>query len=240
MWTTSEIPTRWKRSAKTWLAQNEDFAYCLWTHAELEAFVADEYAWLWSTYNGYAYFIQRCDVARYLILYHYGGVYADLDDVCRTSLSVVFAETPDKAGMVLTPAVPLGIATDFIATRRPRDPVLRGVLSGLRRAAHSWWYPPLPYTTVLFRTGPVYFTRRVKCHDRQEQVFVVPSPKYRKYLDYVGGASWHSWDGWIIWNLFLLRYRLFWLIVFLLAFAVVVRLFRTRLSIARYLRNRLT
>ena len=49
MWTTSEVPKRWKRSAKSCLSKNEKFTYCHWTNAELEAFVADEYPWLLST-----------------------------------------------------------------------------------------------------------------------------------------------------------------------------------------------
>ena len=198
VWTTSEIPRRWKVNAWTWRTQNADFAYCLWTHAELAAFVAAEYPWLLPTYSRYPYPIQRCDAARYMLLYRYGGVYVDLDVMCRTPLSSVFQETPAGVGVVLTPALPLGIATDFIAVRRPRDPVIRGVLSGLRRAAASWWYPPrLPYTSVMFRTGPVYFTRRINCHDRLDQILVVTASKNRKYLHYVGGASWHGWDGWI-------------------------------------------
>jgi len=187
---------------------NKDFAYCLWTHAELETFVADEYPWLLSTYHDYPYLIQRCDVARYMILYRYGGTYADLDVYCRTPLSVVFARTPVEAGVVILPTRPFGFATDFIAVRRPRDPVVGGVLSGLRRAAASWWYLPLPYTTVMYRTGPVYFSRRVNCHDRREDVFAIPPSNHSKYVMYAGGASWHSWDGRIIWKLFQQRYKL--------------------------------
>jgi len=234
MWTTAKIPSRWNRSAKTWVNKNKDFAYCLWTHAELETFVADEYPWLLSTYHDYTYLIQRCDVARYMFLYHYGGVYVDLDVVCHTPLATMFDDASPSAGIILTPAVPLGIATDFIAVRQPRDPVLLGVLSGLRRAAASWLYFPLPYTSVMFRTGPVYFTRRIYCHDHRENIFVLPSSKNRKYIGYVGGASWHNWDGWIIWNLFLLRhYLLFATGVFFILF------FCIRCSIVRYFKNQL-
>jgi len=218
---------------------NKDFAYCLWTFAELEAFVADEYSWLLSTYRGYNYFIQRCDVARYMLLYRYGGTYVDLDVVCRTPLSAIFAESPVEAGVVLKPTLPFGITTDFIAVRRSRDPVVRGVLSGLRRAAASWWYPPLPYTSVIYRTGPTYLTRRVDCHGRQDQFFVVPWSEYPSYFDRVDGASWHRWDGWIIWNAYRLRHEVLRLIILLLALTVLVWVYRTRHSIANYIQKKL-
>ena len=243
MWNSSEIPKRWKRSAKSCVTKNRDFAYCLWTHAELEAFVADEYPWLLSTYDDYPYLIQRCDVARYMLLYRYGGTYVDLDVVCRAPLSVVFAAVPVEAGVVVTPALPIGFATDFMAVRRPRDPVVRGVLSGVRRAATSWWYLPLPYTTVMYRTGPVYFTRRINCHDRHHQVFVISPSDRIDYIGYVGGASWHRWDGRIIWSMFLQRRELLRrtkVITFkLFVVAALIWIFRTRRSIASYLRNRL-
>ena len=223
MWATSEIPLRWKHSTTTWITMNKDFVYCLWTDAELEAFVVDEHRWLLWTYHSYRYPIQRWDAVRYMLLYHYGGTYVDLDAKCLTPLSVVFAKVPVEAGAIVVPTWPLGLTQDFIAVRRPRNPVLRGVLSGLRRAAASWWYLPLPYTSVLFRTGPVYFTRRVNCHYRQEQIFVIPPSKYRKCVSYVGGASWHSWDGWIIWNTYLSRYYLLWLITLLFVIVAFVR-----------------
>jgi len=219
---------------------NKDFAYCLWTFAELEAFVADEYSWLLSTYQGYRYFIQRVDVAKYMFLYRYGGTYVDLDMVCCTPLSVIFADSPVEAGVVVRPTPWIGIATDFIAVRRPQDPFIRGVLSGLRRAAASWWYPPLPYTSVIYRTGPRYFARRVNCHDRQDQIFIIPWSKNQDYFDRVDGASWHSWDAWIIRNVYLLRHQILRLIILLLALAAFVWLYRTRHSIANYLHKKLS
>jgi len=184
---------------------NEKFVYCHWNDSELEAFVADEYPWLLSTYVAYPYNIQRSDVARYLLLYHYGGIYVDLDVICLTSLSVILSAAPVDAGVIVTPTEPFGVTTEFIAVRRARDPVIRGVISGLRRAAASHWYPPLPYAAVMFRTGPVYFTRRLSCDGGERGTYVIPSSTYyHHYVSHIPGNSWHEWDGKLIWKLFLL------------------------------------
>ena len=208
IWTTSEVPRRWSRSSKSWPSMNPKFIHCLWNHSELETFVADEYPWLLPTYVSYPYVIQRCDVARYLLLYRYGGTYVDLDVVCETPLSVIFASAPVNSGVMVAPTEPFGVTNEFIAVRRARDPVIRGVIAGLRRAAASPWYPPLPYTAEMFRTGPVYFSRLVNCHRGDDRVFVIPSSKYLRYVDHVGGASWHEWDGRIIWKLYQMRGRI--------------------------------
>jgi len=208
IWTTSEVPSRWKGSSSSWLDMNPEFIYCHWNHSELEAFVADEYPWLLSTYLAYPYVIQRCNLARYLLLYHYGGTYVDLDVLCRTSMSDIFASAPVSAGFIVAPTNSYCITQEFIAVRRSRDPVMRGVIAGVRRAAASLWYPPLPYTRNMYRIGTVYFTRLVNCYGGEGRMFVIPASEYDRYVGHVGGASWHSWDGRIIWKLYLLYTRL--------------------------------
>ena len=42
-------------------------------------FIAKEYNWFLETYDAYPYPIQRADALRYFVVYHYGGIYADLD-----------------------------------------------------------------------------------------------------------------------------------------------------------------
>jgi mannosyltransferase OCH1-like enzyme len=45
------------------------------------SFIATHYPWFLATFEGYTYPIQRADSIRYFVLYHYGGIYIDLDDV---------------------------------------------------------------------------------------------------------------------------------------------------------------
>ena len=233
MWTTSEVPARWQRSAKTWPNMNEKFVYCHWNHSELEAFVADEYPWLLSTYLAYPYIIQRCDVARYLLLYRYGGTYVDLDVICITPLSVIFSAAPVDAGVIVAATEPFAVATEFVAVRRARDPVMRGVISGLRRAAASHWYPPLPYTAVMFRSGPVYFSRRLNCDGGDGGVHIIPFSTYMSsYVGHVAGSSWHEWDGKLIWKLYQLRSYFVRLAIFVTSLLLFICIFRNRSSVA--------
>jgi len=183
---------------------NPDFVYCLWNHTELESFVADEYPWLLSTYLAYPYIIQRCDVARYLLLYRYGGTYVDLDSLSLAPVSVIFTSAPIGARLVVTQGRPSRFAAHFIAVRRARDPVIRGVIAGLRRAATSPWYPPLPYWAVVQRTGSDYFTRLVKCYGDEDRVFIIPSFQFSNYVRHFLAASWQTWDVRIIRKLHLL------------------------------------
>ena len=70
---------RWRHSMQV---ANPDWTHRLWTDAENRALVAARYPWLLSAYDGYPSDIQRADVARYVVVHAYGGVYADLDIEC--------------------------------------------------------------------------------------------------------------------------------------------------------------
>jgi hypothetical protein len=51
----------------------------IWDDDMLDEFIAREYEWFLPTYFGYQTKIERIDSARYFILYHYGGLYTDID-----------------------------------------------------------------------------------------------------------------------------------------------------------------
>jgi mannosyltransferase OCH1-like enzyme len=60
--------------------------YKLWTDADLENLVAREFSWLQERYSGFLHWINRVDLARYMILYKYGGFFIDLDIECLAPL----------------------------------------------------------------------------------------------------------------------------------------------------------
>jgi mannosyltransferase OCH1-like enzyme len=79
----SKWPHVWKTSQKTWKKHFPDFEYIMWTDEDLDSFIETEYPWFYDTYMSYDVNIKRIDAARYFILYHYGGMYADMDMSCK-------------------------------------------------------------------------------------------------------------------------------------------------------------
>ena len=214
MWKTDTVPDAWAEGEETCRRANLDWIYCHWTDAELSSFVAAVFPDFLPTYNSYPYNIQRADAARYLLLYHYAGIYLDLDIKCRLSFDDIltdvakFSRPPsDVNDVILAEAEPFGVVSDFLAVRRPRDPFMRHVTSGLCPSALVWY--PLPYMTVMFSTGPVYLSRRVRDVTQKVAPTVVPTRLYTSvYFAHLDGGSWHSWDGRLIWTAYLRRYQL--------------------------------
>ena len=67
---------------------NDDFKFVIWDDDKIKDFLKKyfekEYLELYNKYNIYA---QKADFARYAILYIYGGIYLDMDMLCRKNLS---------------------------------------------------------------------------------------------------------------------------------------------------------
>jgi tetratricopeptide (TPR) repeat protein len=95
-WKTRKLPKKFKALQETWLKQHKlskskgkggmegeggerGWGYKLWTDKDNRKLIKTHYAWFLDTYDSYRENIQRVDAARVFILYHHGGVYADLD-----------------------------------------------------------------------------------------------------------------------------------------------------------------
>lgn len=68
--------------AETWRSNNPDYEYVLWDDADNRRFVAEKFQWFLPTYDSYDAEIKRADAIRYMYLYTYGGIYADMDFEC--------------------------------------------------------------------------------------------------------------------------------------------------------------
>lgn len=81
MWKTDLVPKTLVPYTKTWkqLHRDSEWTYKMWTDLELDCLVASRYPQLIRLYDSYRLGLQRSDMARYVLMHAYGGVYADLD-----------------------------------------------------------------------------------------------------------------------------------------------------------------
>lgn len=62
-----------------WKEHHPDWEYCFWNKEAIEKFMDEYFPELIPIYNEFRYPVQRWDAIRYLILYHIGGLYVDLE-----------------------------------------------------------------------------------------------------------------------------------------------------------------
>ena len=74
--------------------------------------IKEYYPWFLDTYNSYPYNIQRADAIRPFILYHYGGLYVDMDTFCLTNFDNVF----QKKGVYLLESASFRFTNSMMAS----------------------------------------------------------------------------------------------------------------------------
>lgn len=77
------LPSDLLTYSQTWKLMNPSWTYKLWDRRQVEILINDAPdAWK-QTFYSLEHWVEQCDFARYLILYLYGGIYADMDTVCK-------------------------------------------------------------------------------------------------------------------------------------------------------------
>ena len=66
---------------------NNDWDYILWDEASINKLVENDYAWFKPYFNQDTNMIQKIDLAKYLILHKYGGIYVDMDFIAITNFN---------------------------------------------------------------------------------------------------------------------------------------------------------
>ncbi|KAI9147289.1 Inositol phosphoceramide mannosyltransferase 2 [Paramyrothecium foliicola] len=156
-WKTANISTYPTTSSYgTWKTIFEPLNYTvkLWTDESIRQLISQRYDWLLPIYDAYPQNIQRADLARLVVVYHEGGIYADLDLhpkkveelICLQSFGseVIFAPTSGS----------LGPSNHFFMAERGSRYLRLTIEEAYRRSASAMWIP-LPYLQVFWSTGPL-------------------------------------------------------------------------------------
>ncbi|KAI0081708.1 hypothetical protein K474DRAFT_1132978 [Panus rudis PR-1116 ss-1] len=203
-WKSETLPTRWVNVSQSCRDMNPDYEYKLWTDASGREFIAENYPWFLDTYDGYTYTIQRADAIRYFILYHFGGVYLDLDIGCTQPLDPLLVYP-----VILPKTIPVGVSNDLMFAEKGH-PFMAQTMHNLVTFDHSW---VLNYPTVMFSTGPMFLSAQYGLYTSSHpptpeqpggEVRILPKSLYGKnakpeeaphtFFTHYYGSSWHADD----------------------------------------------
>jgi mannosyltransferase OCH1-like enzyme len=83
---TNEVPAFMKSYADSWIDLNPEYEYRFCDDHDVLKFIAKDFPEYVEGYNNLKYGASKADLWRYLTIYKYGGVYADIDCMCINSL----------------------------------------------------------------------------------------------------------------------------------------------------------
>ncbi|KAJ7638954.1 glycosyltransferase family 32 protein [Roridomyces roridus] len=205
-WKTGTLPPRWQSISQECRDMMPDYEYMLWTDESSREFIARHYPWFLNTFDDYSYAILRADAIRYFVLYHYGGIYMDLDIGCLRPLDPLLVYP-----VILPKTIPVGVSNDLMFAQK-HHPFLAQTIHNLATFDHSW---VLNYPTVMFSTGPMFLSIQYGIFTAQHvpggNMRILPKSLYGKnaapgeaphsFFTHHYGSSWHSDDAAFIWFL---------------------------------------
>jgi len=88
IWTGEKIPKKFKKIQKHLQKQNPEYTYHLYNEEQMDNFVKTHFPQYYKSYSLIApeYIIAKCDFFRYMIIYHFGGVYFDMKSGAKKPL----------------------------------------------------------------------------------------------------------------------------------------------------------
>jgi len=200
-------------------SENSDFTPLVWKDADVRRLIAEKYPEYEQLYSGYRLNIQRADLARYLVLYEYGGMYADLDMSAARPVRELLENYPKKGffsfveivlsekrareigegepirkeghrrGWNEIPEDPERIAS-YVFLCAPGHPVMLAILKEAKRRAGL---PVKRQYDVYYTTGPDLFTTVVhRCMGDGFDVTMIDKTMADEFMLHHGSATWKT------------------------------------------------
>lgn len=148
IWLGSEVPELFEKLQQTWIQQHmgRDWLYKLWTDAD----VAQMQLYNQEFYDATDNYGTKSDILRWELLYHFGGVYVDMDFECLQALDQFHYTYDFYTGLqpLDTLFVQLGAA---LVGSIPGHPILQHCIETIK---YDWHHHGAPK-----KTGPVHFTK---------------------------------------------------------------------------------
>lgn len=148
IWLGSKYPRKYEEWRDSWLRLNPDFTMTVWDEeAILSLPLLNRKAFIEAKNYGV-----KSDIARYEILYLFGGIYVDTDFECLKPFSRSFLDVTFFAGNIFSNMPQIG---NGILGSKPGSLFLRKLIEGIP----STNLPSEP-EAILACTGPIYLTKQ--------------------------------------------------------------------------------
>lgn len=210
-WKTRQVPEHWKPSLRSVRRYLPDWEHVLLDDVGLEDCVRTATPWFLEKWRALPHAIQRVDAARYVWLWHNGGLYMDLD---IEILSPSFGSEINRALLSGLPAFvqtknPTGTITNCLMASPKGHPLMLECVRRIHEGKCLWYGTGIfgKHLQVMGTTGPGLLDKVIR--EGFWPVHLLPSslllpnticdvgraPKPGELARALpGGSSWASWD----------------------------------------------
>jgi len=203
----NKLPNKYKEYNKSWINKNKSWKIIYWDEYKIIQLLKKYYPDILKLLNNYEFMIQKIDVAKYVILYHYGGVYVDMDTVCEKSLDILINKKEFSkysficCNMEIVPFIK--IINNGVIFSKKKHPILLVLLSNLGKSSVKRYYHNQDFY-IMESTGPMIFDKIISeyegkdvlvlPHDYLESCSMLDYPKCDKKGNYITHHHTLSWS----------------------------------------------
>jgi len=212
-WKTETIPERWKDAVDSCKKIHKGYRYILWTDKMIYKFVRKFYPDFYPTFKSYTYDIQRWDAFRYLVLYKYGGIYLDMDLVCKKKLS----DFLHYDFVVIHSNLEKRYWRNAFYMAIPKHPFIKFCIESLEKHKKNSYYFG-KQLHIMNSTGPYFLRDRLNEYGKIPNIYIIKKHEYEgncdncnlteniygvekckggEYFQPIIGRSWIEWDSYL-------------------------------------------
>ena len=163
--------------SSSWKKFHPEWEYRFWNKDSIEDLLHSVFPEFLPVYRSYPYNVQRWDAIRYLILYHFGGLYADMDYECLEPLNLLLQDADCCMG--LEPRIhamqynkPFMVGNALMATT-PAHSYFKQMIEYMIENQHTV-FSDIEAWQIFESTGPFMTTRNYNNYHDKEQIKLLP------------------------------------------------------------------
>lgn len=164
-----------EKFAKSWTKKNPDWKYQFWNYQLIDNFLGMHFPEYIPIYQSFKYDVQRWDFIRYLILYHYGGLYVDIDYECLEPIDNLLKKMDCYLGV--EPVNPFDASTTLIGNAFlasvPKFDFWNYVIQKIIH--HKYDINDNKKIYILKSTGPLMITDAYQAYNEKLKIELLPA-----------------------------------------------------------------
>ena len=212
-WKTNDIPIQYIPFIESVRKHAKDWNYLFFTDNDIENFMNNIMPQYKDTYDNLRYKIQQIDFFRYLAVYHYGGVYLDMDMFLYDNLDSILknpdtckfpVELEDINDTVITRSDFFSLIGNYAFYSPAKHPFLKQIIDNICNSRMTIADIKLAQTTngdsakevfIYCTTGPIMVTQSYIDYGKLPDVeLLTPSPYQPNFFgNYGKHCSYGSW-----------------------------------------------
>ena len=208
-WKTNKLPEKCEKFVDELKRLHPDYNYKFFTDNDIYQFLKDNYEEYLKTYDKLPLTIQKIDFFRYIAIYHFGGIYLDLDMECKKNMNSMLTHNSvfpvDEYINHINGKKPryAGFYNDkqhfllgqYAFAAEPKNEFIKVLIDGIHknidRIVRTVNHNDDNY--VYITTGPDYVTKKYMEYNEKNKIEILDNKKRQQFGDYAEHKYFGSW-----------------------------------------------